>query len=175
MAQTPTLNGSADAMLTEAQIETVWQNKMEAEARACYFGELANRESTIKRGIVVFTFIGSSGAVVTLLSNAPHILPILLSVAIAVLSGYATATNQDGKIKTLGRLHVEWLRLEQDYGRLWSHVYEKDAEEALDRCQDRERDLSEVAATEIGHEDKRWNKWLDVIHKKYETTEHVRT
>lgn len=162
-------------MLTTAQRETLWQNKMAAEARACYFGEFANWEGSLKRTIGFITLFASSGAAVSLLSKGPNWLPVVLSLAIAFLSTYTTATNQDGKIKTLGRLHLEWLRLEHDYDRLWSHFNDEDAESEFDRCLERERDLSETAATEIPHKSERWKYWLDTIHKKYDTSGHDRT
>lgn len=162
-------------MLTQHQIETLWQNKMAAEARSCYFGELASSESKLKRIISFITFIASSGAVVTLLSKGPTCLAAGLSLLIAITSGYTTATNQDGKIKTLGHLHLEWLRLEHDYDRLWSHTGDARAELDLDACLQRERELSETGATEVGHDAKRWKYWIDTIHKKHQTGGHVQT
>jgi hypothetical protein len=160
-------------MLTQPQIDTLWQDKMCAEARANYFGELATREGTIKRWITGSTFFLSSAAVVTLMSKMPSWVPIVLSISIAVVNGYTIAVNQDGKLKTLGRLHIQWLQLEHDYNRLWSHTADADSETLLDRYLERERELSETAATEIGHDEKRWLKWLDLAHKKHDTTVHA--
>ena len=156
-------------MLTQPQIEKLWEDKMSAEARACYFANLASRESTIKRWITGSTFFLSSAAVVTLVSKLPYWTPLICAAVIAIANGYQIAVGQDSKIKTAGKLHIGWLQLEQDYERLWSHTKDDNAESLLERLLDRERELSETAATEIGHKNKLWMKWLDTIHKKYET------
>jgi len=161
-------------MLTQPQIETVWDNKMSAEARACYFGDLVARESRIKRGITGVSFFLSSATVVSLLSKGPLWVSILSSLPVVFANAYTIGVNQDSKLKALGNLHIQWLTLEHDYDRLWSHTHDVDAESILDRCLERERVLSETAATEVGHDDKRWKKWLDTIHKKHETSAHVR-
>ena len=89
-------------------------------------------------------------------------------------NGYQIAVGQDGKIKTAAKLHNGWLRLTHDYDRLWSHWHDDDAEATLDQCLERERDLSETGATEIGHNEKRWKYWLDTVHKKHDTYTHDR-
>ncbi|WP_263377462.1 hypothetical protein [Granulicella paludicola] len=155
-------------MLTAPQIERLWEDKMNAEARSCYFAELASRESGIKRFIVGSTFILSSAAVVTLLSKVSTWVSILFTATIALANGYQIAVSQDSKIKTAGKLHIGWLQLQNEYDRLWSHTHDKDAESELRRLQDREQELSETAATEIGHNEKIWLKWLDIVHKKHE-------
>ena len=162
-------------MLSQPQIDTVWENKMCAEARSNYFGELASRESTIKRWISGASFFLSSAAVVTLVAKLPPWASIALSIPVALANGYTIAVNLDGKLKTLGRLHIQWLQLEHDYDRLWSHTSDEDAEATLERCLERERDLSEIAATEIGHDEERWKKWLDIVHQKHDTSLHATT
>jgi hypothetical protein len=159
-------------MLTQPQIDQLWEGKMGAEARSCYFADIASRVSTFKRCITGSTFFLSSAAVVTLVSKLPNWVPLTCSVLIAIANGYQIAVGQDSKIKTAGKLHIGWLQLEHDYERLWSHTRDEEAESLLERYLERERELSETAATEIGHENKRWNKWLDKIHKKYKTPEH---
>lgn len=142
---------------------------MDAEARACYFADIASRESTVKRWIVGGTFFLSSAAVVTLVSKLPWV-PLICSVLIATANGYQIAVGQDSKIKTAGKLHIGWLQLEHDYERLWSHTRDGDAESLLKQHLECERELSEIAAIEIGHRDALWAKWVDKIHKKYETS-----
>jgi hypothetical protein len=41
----------------------------------------------------------------------------------------------------------------------------------MERLQKREQELSETAAVDIGHNNKLWLKWLDLIHKKYEDSD----
>ncbi len=159
-------------MLTQPQIDTVWQSKMTAEARANYFGDLASRESFIKRVLTFVSFIGSSSAFVTILVKHPNI-AAAQALLVAIANGYSIAINQDSRIKTLGKLHLQWLQLEHSYDRLWSHTYDEDPESALDECLRREVDLSETAATEVNHNEKRWVKWLDIVHKKHDTQWHA--
>jgi hypothetical protein len=65
-------SGTIEPMLTKPQIERVWEDKMTAEARSAYFAAIAARESGLKRLVTAVTFILSSAAVVTLLSQAPR-------------------------------------------------------------------------------------------------------
>jgi hypothetical protein len=159
-------------MLSQPQIEKLWECKMSAEARAFYFADIANRESGIKRWITGVTFVISSAVVVTLLSKVPNWISVAMALSIAVANGYQIAVGQDSKIKTAGKLHMGWLKLEHDYDRLWSHTSDAEAESDLDKLLDHERDLSETAATELGHDDERWSRWMDIVHKKYETDGH---
>jgi len=158
-------------VLTEPQIERLWSLKLAAEARALYFADIANRESAIKRWITGGTFVLGSATLVTLLSSHNRI-SIFVTAIITIANGYQIAVNQESKIKTAGKLHLAWERLECDYDSLWSHVHDADAEQKFLLLQERERDLSETAATEIGHNAKHWNFWWDLTCRKY-ATEHV--
>jgi hypothetical protein len=154
-------------MLTDAQIERLWTRKLEAEARALYFAEVANDEATIRRCITGGTFILGSAVIVTLTTHLPGWVPILVTAIITIANGYQIAVNQESKIKTAGKLHLGWERIECDYDRLWSHTGDEDAERRLQDLQERERDLSETGATEIGLNNKRWRKWWDRTCAKY--------
>jgi hypothetical protein len=158
-------------MLTEPQISRVWQCKMEAEARSYYFAEIASRESTIKRWITGGTFFLSSATVVTILADHKYS-SSFFALLIAIANGYQIAVGQDGKIKTAAKLQLGWIELEHDYDKLWSHVHDDNAEAILSNCLDRERELSETASTEIGYRPEDWRKWLDIVHKKYDTGLH---
>lgn len=157
------------AALTQAQIDQLWQNKMSAEARALYFADIASCESTRKRWITGGSFFLGSTAVVTILSKCPPWISVLCSALIAIANGYQIAIGQDGKIKTAGKLHLGWLKLEHDYETLWSHTQDTNAEALWLQYLECERELSETAATEIGYKQKLWKSWLDRIHKKHET------
>jgi hypothetical protein len=94
---------------------------------------------------------------------------LVFALVIAITNGYQIAVGQDSKIKTAGKLHISWLQLEHDYARLWSHTDDDNAESLLTGYLKHERDLSETAATEIGHHEKLWLNWLDTIRKKHDT------
>ena len=87
---------------------------------------------------------------------------------ITVANGYQIAINQESKIKTAGKLHLAWERLECEYDSLWSHTYEDEAERKLQELQEKERDLSETSATEIGLNKKVWKYWWDQTCQKYD-------
>jgi hypothetical protein len=158
-------------VLTQPQIEKLWQSKMEADARSAYFADLLACESRLKRIIVSTSFVLSSAVVVSTLASHPHI-SLVCAIVVVCSQGYTIGINQDAKIKSLSRLHTEWLRLSHDYDRLWSHTQDLDAEELLNRFEDRELDLSEMAASEVDHREKKWLKWLDIVHKKHENPKH---
>lgn len=142
---------------------------MDAEARSVYFADLLNRESRLKRFITGASFVLSSAIVVSFLAKHPYI-STWLALLIAIAQGYVIAVSQDAKIRSLEHLHIEWLRLSNDYDRLWSHTEDTDSESRLRRYQDREIDLSASAASEVAHNERLWQKWIDIVHKKYETT-----
>ena len=152
--------------MTEPQIQRVWDSRIEAEARSCYFASIAARESTVKRVITGVSFVLSSTAVVAIISSAPKWVSLLAAVPVAIAQGYQIAVSQDGKIKTASKLHVEWMRLEHDYDHLWNNVHEANAETLLHQYLAREIDLSETAATEIGNDQALWEKWLDIARAK---------
>jgi hypothetical protein len=154
-------------VLTEPQIERLWTRKLEAEARALYFADIANRESTIKRYITGLSFVLGSAAIVTMMSHLPGWVPIVVTAIITIANGYQIAVNQESKIKTAGKLHLGWERLECEYDWLWSNTFGDDAEAKFRELQDRERDLSETAATEIGLNHPLWTKWWKQTCAKY--------
>lgn len=155
-------------MLTQPQIQRLFDAKIDAEARACYFAEIASNESTIKRWVTFTAFMFGSATVVTTLSKHPYFAAVF-SIIVTAANGYQIAVSQDSKIKTAARLHSGWLRLEQEYDRLWSETWADDAQSRLTRLMEREQDLSETAATEIGHNETRWHYWLYKTRAKYET------
>lgn len=146
-------------MLTQPQIERLWDLKMEAEARSLYFADIASFESTVKRYITGGTFVLGSAVLVTLLSHLPNKLSIGVTAIITLANGYQIAVNQESKIKTAGKLHLAWAKIECEYDQLWSHTSAENSEKEFLALQERERDLSETGATEIGFSKRRWNKW----------------
>lgn len=146
-------------MLTEDQISEVWDDRIAAEVRSLYFGDLANRYSTQKQWITGLSFFFSSAAAASLLGKLPVWCPLLLSLAVAVMSAYSVAVNLDSKIKTMANLHCSWSQIGLELRRLWNHVYRDDAEADFDELQRRQLELSEIAVTEAPNDEKRMSRW----------------
>jgi len=146
-------------MLNEAQIKKVWENMLAAEARAYYFGDLAARYTKKKQWITGMSFFLSSGAAATIVAKTSTLVPLFLSLAVAVATAYAMAVNLDGKINTMAKLHTAWGRILVEYERLWNHTYEPDAEAELDRITQLEEEPSELATTDAPNDQRLLDEW----------------
>jgi hypothetical protein len=154
-------------MLTESQIEEVWEGQIAAETRSLYFGDLANLYTIRKRWITGLSFFLSSGAAATLIGKLPIWFPIVLSTAVAIITAYAVAVNLDSTIRTMAKLHYAWNQMSNDYARLWSHTYEESAEEDFADLHRRELEMSELATTDAPNDRKRLSHWQDQVLKMH--------
>src|SRR5450432_2687578 len=109
-------------MLTDHQIEDVWEGQISSEVRSLYFGDLAGLYSRQKQWITGLSFFLSSGAAATVVARLPAAVPVVLSTAVAVITAYSMAVNLDSKIRTMAKLHYSWNQLAKDYKRLWNHT-----------------------------------------------------
>jgi len=139
----------------------------EAEVRALYFGELASRFTTRKQWIAGSAFVCSSGAVVTSLASVSALFPVVLSIIVAILTGYSIAVNLDRRALMMSKLHGEWNHLADDYERLWRHWYEDDAQATLADLLRRARTVSE-SRTEAPYEPARIEKWESFVYSRYQ-------
>jgi len=154
-------------MLTESQIDQVWERKLGAEVRALYFGDFASRYSRRKQTITFVTFFLSSGAAATLIGKAPSWVPIVLSVTVALLTAYSVAVGLERLVRTMAKLHYSWNQVATDYDRLWNHTYEDQAENQFEDLLRRERDLSELATTEAPNNQEIMGEWQDHVFQQY--------
>lgn len=152
-------------MLTQDQIDDVWESRIFAEIRSLYFGDLASHYSLQKQWITGLSFFLSSGAAATLIGKLPVAFPIVLSLLVAVISAYAVAVNLDSKIRTMAKLHFAWNQIGNDYNRLWNHTYSDDAEAELNDLERRETEFSELATTDAPNDPKRMLRWTDQVFK----------
>jgi hypothetical protein len=152
-------------MLTESQIDDVWEGQIAAETRSLYFGDLANLYSTRKQWITGISFFLSSGAAAALVARLPVWVPIVLSLVVALATAYAVGVNLDSKIRTMSKLHYAWNQIGHDYSHLWNHVYDEEAEDELATLRRRELDLSELATTDAPNDRKRLSHWQDQVLK----------
>jgi hypothetical protein len=157
-------------MLNDFQINRVWQSMLAAETRALYFGDLTSSYTKRKQFITGATFFLSSGAAATLIGKAPGWMPIVLSVAVALLGAYSMAVGLDRKISTLAKLHASWERIATEYAHLWSHTSDPDAEDRLEKIEQLAKEPSELATTEAPNDQERIRKWQDVVFGMHELT-----
>jgi hypothetical protein len=149
-------------MLTDSQIERVWEKMLEAEVRSYYFGDLAARSTKCKQWITAALFFLSSGAAATLAARLPALLPIALSSIAAVLTGYSIAADLDKQAYRMSKLHADWNRIADEYDRLWSNWYASDAEAQFDEILKRARDASELG-TDAPYDERLIEKWQDRV------------
>ncbi len=153
-------------MLAEGEVKRVWERMVEAEVRSFYFADLASQFTQRKQIITGISFFLSSGAAASLIAKAPTLLPILLSVAVALASAYSIAVGLDRRIKTLTKLHCEWNQLSSDYEHLWNHWGDDDAARILNELIKRGRDASEIG-TEMPYNEQLLEKWENVVYSRF--------
>jgi hypothetical protein len=154
-------------MLTEDQINDVWESRISAEVRSLYFGDLANRYSVWKQWVTGLSFFLASGAMATLIGKLPLWIPTVLSLIVALTNAYSVAVGLEAKIRTMGKLHFSWAQIGNDYDRLWSHTYSEDATAELHDLQRRELEISELATTDAPYDEKRLSRWQTVVFRMH--------
>jgi hypothetical protein len=154
-------------MLNEFQINRVWENMLASEARALYFADLASQYTRRKQWITGISFFLSSGAAATLIGQLPRWVPLALSIPVALASAYSMAVGLDRKIGTMAKLHSSWNQIAGEYDRLWNHAHDDDAEEQLEATIRREKEPSELAATEAPNDQQLLGKWQDHVFAMY--------
>jgi hypothetical protein len=155
--------GRKTKMLSQFQINQVWENMLAAETRSLYFADLASRYTIRKQWITGVSFFLSSGAAATIIAKLPEWLPGLLASTVAATMAYSIAVNLDGKIKTMTKLYSSWDRIATEYGRLWTRTYADDAEEQMYEIIQRAKEYSEIATTEAPNDQKLLAKWQDQV------------
>jgi len=150
-------------MLTEDQINRVWENMLAAEARSLYFRDLTTRYTRRKQWITGLSFFLSSGAAATVIAKTASWVPVLLALGSAAITAYAMAVNLDGLIGTMAKLHSSWNEIAADYDRLWNHAFDEDAEAQLDEIIGRERTSSELATTDAPNDQKLLGQWQERV------------
>ncbi len=147
------------ALLFEDQITDVRERQISAEVRSLYFGELANQYSRKKQWITFTTLFLSSGTAGSLLARSPIWVPATLSVLVAVITAYTIAINLDLTIRSTSKLHSAWSELALDYASLWDNAYADDVQQTFALLARRERELSDLGATDAPHHPKRVEYW----------------
>jgi hypothetical protein len=150
-------------MLSDSQIDRVWENMIGAEVRSYYFADLAFRYTKHKQWITGTSFFLASGAAATIVAKTPSFVPLFLSLIVAAASAYSMALNLDNKISTMAKLHSRWKRITAEYERLWNHAYDADAEDRWDRIVQSEEEPSELATTAAPNDQRLVAKWQERV------------
>ncbi len=153
-------------MLTIGEVNHVWERMVEAEVRSYYFAELATQFTRRKQIIIGISFFLSSGAAAALIAKAPALIPILLSLVVALASAYSMAVGLDRRIATLTKLHCTWNQLSAEYEHLWNHWSDDDSERVLNELIKRARDASEIG-TEMPYNERLLMKWERVVYSRF--------
>jgi hypothetical protein len=158
-------------MLSQDQINHVWDSLLAAETRALYFSDLASTYARQKQWITGLSFFLSSGAAATLIGKLPAVVPIVLSLVTAALTAYSIATGLDRKTSTMAKLASTWREIAAAYDRLWNHTYDIDAEKQLDEIIESERMPSDLAATDAPIDEKRLTRWQSRVFRLHRLPE----
>jgi uncharacterized membrane-anchored protein YhcB (DUF1043 family) len=68
----------------------------------------------------------------------------------------------------MAKLQYSYLQLTDEYRHLWNHTYAESAESELYNLMSRERELSELAATEAPNDQDRMDKWETHVFKQHD-------
>lgn len=154
-------------MLTREEADRVWQRMVEAEVRSYYYGDLASQYTRRKQYITGISFFLASGAAATVAAKFPPVVPIILSLIVAILAAYSLGVGLDRCIRTLSKLHSDWNRLSSEYEHLWFHWQDADANEELQDLIKQARDISEIG-TEMPYKPKLLQKWQDMVYSRFQ-------
>lgn len=157
-------------MLSEQEVDDIWQSRLSAETYALYFGDFANRYTRQKQWITFISFFFSSSAAGAVLVKLPPAAPVLLSAVVAVATAYSVAMGLDSRIRTMAKLHYSWNQISEEYSRLWSDPFSEGSAEAYRDILRRERELSELATTDAPNDQKRLGRWQEQVWKLHRLT-----
>src|ERR1700722_13460517 len=135
-------------MLSDAQIERVWQGMLGAEIRANYFAELTERYNRRQRLATWGTLFMSSGALATILVQLPSpwawVRALFAAIATA-LSLYSVVRQNNKLAVDAADLYARWNKLSCEYEKLWEDVTVDNAISLLDHLTDGGVELSKSA------------------------------
>lgn len=153
------------SVLSDLQRKRVWEGWLSAEIRANYFAELSNRYYRAQRAITWLVLLSSSGAFVTLVSNAPPswawVAPALAFLT-AALSFLSMVVQTQKSATDAADLHVRWTSLGRDYAALWDDMYAGDASVRLAALEQREMEASK-SGTAFRFNERRMLKWQEHV------------
>lgn len=152
-------------MLSDAQIQRVWENMLAAEVRANYFADLVGRYNQQQKYLTWGTLVASSAAAGAVILNLPEwlaFLRLLLPLGAAATSLFSLVQQNQKRAQDAAELHLRWNRLAADYERLWENTYAEDAAERLDTLTERSADVSK-SGTSFPNEPEVLARWQDHV------------
>jgi hypothetical protein len=155
-------------MLTEAEVNRVWQKMYAAEVRSLYFGDLAAQYTTRKQIITGVSFFLTSAAAASVAAKLSSLVPLVSASISAVLAAYSMAVGLDRKAAAMAKLQFQWSHIASDLERLWNHWYEDDAEAQLEGVLRRSREASQAGSTDAPYNEElmdKWQKRVDELHE----------
>lgn len=156
-------------MLNDHQQRDVWERWLSSEMRANYFGDLAERLSSLQARLTWMTLLFSSGALAAILGDA-HIPASLWFVksALALLAtgvSFASLVMQNTKRSIdCSDLQFRWNRLAAEYESLWNNVYADSASETLSSLTEKSAELSRSSGRAgVKYQRRLMEKWEDHV------------
>ena|SRR5437660_4112244 len=157
-------------MLSDFQINDLWEQWISAETRSLYFAEMGRRYNLLHSFLMWATLLLASGATATLISDwvSPKyawIRPLLTSLA-AALSLASVVMQNPKKFADCSDLHYKWNKLAVEYKALWDKTYSPEAEATLSRLNDKGTELSR-AGTWIANKRKMMLRWENHVLRQH--------
>ncbi|HEV2962676.1 MAG TPA: hypothetical protein VG649_12675 [Candidatus Angelobacter sp.] len=153
-------------MLTDFQVNDLWQQWLSAETRALYFAEMGRRYNLLQNLLTWATLLLTSGATAALISNwIPQnyawTKPLVTALA-AALSLVTLVMQNPKKYSDCADLHFKWNRLAEEYKNLWNATYADSAASTLTRLNEKAAEISK-AGIWIKYKKQTLLKWEDHV------------
>ncbi|MBI3770600.1 MAG: hypothetical protein HY271_19190 [Deltaproteobacteria bacterium] len=135
-------------MLSQAQIQRVWEGMLLAEMRALYFADLATQYNARQRHATWTTLVASSAAFASIIAHVPPEygwIRVAATFFTAVLSGYSLAMQVQRRAVEASDLHYRWNQVGREYSAIWENVEASDAFERLQKADTAVAELSKVS------------------------------
>lgn len=144
-------------MLSEFQVQDLWEQWISAETRALYFADMGRRYNLWQSALTWATLFLASGATITLVSSGipqeyAWVKPVLTAFA-AALSFLSLVMQNPKKYADCADLHFKWNRLAGEYKALWNETYLDEAGSRLASLNEKAADISK-AGIWIGNKEK---------------------
>lgn len=155
-------------MISQAQVERVWDGMLLAEMRALYFADLAVRYNRWQRALTLLTLFLSSGAFVTMIAKLPENLPYkeliapLFALTAAALSAYSFAAQIPKRAIDASDLSFRWLKLMSQYESIWENTQAADAFERLQKADEAVMEASK-SSHQIPYRKRIFSHWQDHV------------
>ena len=152
-------------MLSDFQINDLWEQWISAETRALYFAEIGGRYNSWQSFLTWATLFLASGATAAVLSGVPSqfawVRPVLTSLA-AALSLVSLVMQNTKKYADCADLHFKWNRLAGEYKALWNETYADSASATLAKLNEKAADLSKTGMW-VGYKKRVLLKWENQV------------